>query len=155
MGRNYKSAPRLKLWNSEVQKSPQIVKFRNRGHRLPRRSLRGQKRSSGQCYISLAQIFIIVENHPPCIIVILHCNISHLNLNPGATFHVLFSGKNHRPRFAGQHLQVFEPDRDRLLRTEIPGQRKPNGRFFYFTKLSSHISINPICVYVTHLILYF
>ena len=80
----------LKLWNSEVQKSPQIVKFRNRGHRLPRRSLRGQKRSSGQCYISLTQIFIIVENHPPCIIVILHCNISLLNLNPDATFHVLF-----------------------------------------------------------------
>ena len=37
------------------------------------------------------------------------------------------SGQDNRARFAGQHLQVLEPDRDGLLRTQIPGQCQSNG----------------------------
>ena len=55
--------------------------------------------------------------------VVHHCHISPLQHFKAG--HI--SGQNNWARSAGQHLQVFEPDRDRLLWTEIPRQCKPNG----------------------------
>ena len=92
-------------------------RFRSRrGHRLPSCVFVASKDDHSaifhpQKYISLLRI-------TAC-----SASLSYFTSKSGKSI----SGQNNRAGFAGQHLQVLEPDRDGLLRTQIPRQCQSNG----------------------------
>ena len=70
------------------------------------------------------------------------------------------SGQNNRAGFAGQHLQVLEPDRDGVLRPEIPRQCKSNGEllrilYFLYVLTLSFWMPPPWSIYICIYVLYF